>query len=44
MKSNTEWKIWGKYDPLFGVANWRGRERTGTNSWTDEDFYSLGQD
>lgn len=44
MKSNFEWKLWGKNDPLFGVASWPGRERGGENPWTDEEFYALGDD
>lgn len=44
MKSNSEWQAWGKFDPLFGVASWVGRERHGTNPWTDEEFYKLGDD
>ncbi len=44
MKSNVEWKAWGKADPLFGVASWSGRERGGRNPWTDEEFYALGED
>jgi ubiquinone/menaquinone biosynthesis C-methylase UbiE len=44
MKSNVEWKTWGKVDPLFGVASWAGRDRGGPNPWTDEEFYALGKD
>jgi ubiquinone/menaquinone biosynthesis C-methylase UbiE len=44
MKSNTEWKLWGKLDPLFGVASWAGRQRGGDNPWSDEEFYALGDD
>jgi ubiquinone/menaquinone biosynthesis C-methylase UbiE len=44
MKSNAEWKKWGKTDPLFGVASWPGRDRAGSNPWTDEEFYALGED
>jgi SAM-dependent methyltransferase len=44
MKSNAEWKLWGKRDPLYGVASWPGRERNGANPWTDKDFYALGED
>lgn len=44
MKSNTEWKLWGKTDPLWGVASWPGRERSGKNPWTDREFYALGSD
>jgi ubiquinone/menaquinone biosynthesis C-methylase UbiE len=42
MKSNTEWKYWGKQDPLYGVAAWEGREIGGDNPWTEDDFYQLG--
>ncbi|HEY4214934.1 MAG TPA: class I SAM-dependent methyltransferase [Steroidobacteraceae bacterium] len=44
MKSNTEWELWGKADPLYGVASWAGRERGGSNPWTDAEFYALGED
>ncbi len=44
MKSNAEWKLWGKLDPLYGVASWSGRQRGGENPWSDEEFYALGQD
>lgn len=44
MKSNVEWKQWGKLDPLYGVASFAGRERDGENPWTDEEFYVLGAD
>lgn len=43
MKSNTEWAHWGKTDPLFGVASVPGRERGGENPWTEESFYSEGE-
>ena len=42
--SNAEWKVWGKVDPLWGVASWPGRERDGADPWTDEEFYALGSD
>jgi ubiquinone/menaquinone biosynthesis C-methylase UbiE len=44
MKSNIEWNLWGKMDPLYGVASWAGRDRDGANPWTDEEFYALGAD
>jgi ubiquinone/menaquinone biosynthesis C-methylase UbiE len=44
MKSNIEWNLWGKQDPLYGVASWSGRERDGANPWTDDEFYALGAD
>jgi ubiquinone/menaquinone biosynthesis C-methylase UbiE len=43
LKSNAEWKQWGKDDPLFGVAAWAGKEKGGDSPWTDEEFYSLGE-
>lgn len=42
-KSNLEWIEWGKQDPLFGVAAWPGKEKSGADPWTDEDFYKCGQ-
>ncbi len=41
-RSNIEWKFWGKRDPLWGVAAWKGRNKEGENPWTDEEFYALG--
>ncbi len=41
--SKLEWKKWGDYDPLWGVASWSGRSRDGSNPWNDHDFYSLGE-
>jgi SAM-dependent methyltransferase len=43
MKSNQEWKEWGKVDPLFAVASWKGRDKHGSNPWTDDEFYALGK-
>jgi len=43
MKSNQEWMQWGKVDPLYAVASWKDRERSGSNPWTDEEFYAIGQ-
>jgi ubiquinone/menaquinone biosynthesis C-methylase UbiE len=43
LKSNAEWKQWGKDDPLFGVAAWAGKEKDGASPWTDEEFYALGE-
>jgi len=42
MKSNIEWKAWGRHDPLYGVAALLGRSRGGSAPWTDADFYQLG--
>jgi SAM-dependent methyltransferase len=43
LKSNTEWKQWGKDDPLWAVAAWANRQKEGTSPWTEEEFYALGQ-
>lgn len=44
MKTNEEWRLWGDKDPLFGVASWSGRDKSGERPWTDADFYALGDD
>lgn len=43
LKSNAEWKQWGKDDPLFGVAAWAGKEKDGSSPWTEEEFYAVGE-
>jgi ubiquinone/menaquinone biosynthesis C-methylase UbiE len=43
LKSNTEWKQWGKSDPLWGVAAWADRQIGGASPWTEEEFYALGR-
>jgi len=43
LKSNQEWKQWGKEDPLYGVASWAGKEKSGSSPWTGEEFYALGE-
>jgi ubiquinone/menaquinone biosynthesis C-methylase UbiE len=43
LKSNAEWKQWGKDDPLWGVASWASKQKNGTSPWTEEEFYALGQ-
>jgi ubiquinone/menaquinone biosynthesis C-methylase UbiE len=43
LKSNVEWKQWGKDDPLFGVAAWAGKEKDGPSPWTEEEFYAVGE-
>jgi len=41
--SNIEWKQWAKTDPLFGISTLSGREKDGSNPWTQEDFYAYGE-
>jgi ubiquinone/menaquinone biosynthesis C-methylase UbiE len=43
LKSNTEWKQWGKDDPLWGVASWVNKQKDAVSPWNDEDFYALGE-
>ena len=43
LDSNKEWKRWGELDPKYGVAAWKGRSKEGSDPWTDEDFYKLGE-
>ena len=43
LKTNEEWKAWGKEDPLHGVASWPGRRQGENNEWTDVDFFNLGK-
>ena len=33
---------WGKTDPLWGVALWPGKSKSGANPWSEAEFYSLG--
>lgn len=42
MRSNKEWRSWGKTDPLWAVAAWPGREIGGATPWTPEGFLKLG--
>jgi ubiquinone/menaquinone biosynthesis C-methylase UbiE len=44
MKSNAEWLLWGRLDPLWAVASWRGKKKDSESAWTDEEFYDLGAD
>ena len=43
LKSNTEWKQWGKDDPLWGVSSWANKQKGGASPWTEEEFYLLGE-
>jgi ubiquinone/menaquinone biosynthesis C-methylase UbiE len=43
LKSNTEWKQWGKDDPLWSVASWANKQKGAASAWTDEEFYALGE-
>ena len=41
-RSNAEWELWGEIDPLFGVANWPGKQAGDTEAWTEQEFFALG--
>jgi ubiquinone/menaquinone biosynthesis C-methylase UbiE len=43
MKSDIEWKKWGEIDPLYGVATWNDKSKSGKNPWQDREFYALGK-
>jgi ubiquinone/menaquinone biosynthesis C-methylase UbiE len=43
LKSNSEWRQWGKEDPLWGVASWADKQKDGASPWTEAEFYSLGE-
>ena len=43
MRSSQEWKFWGRQDPMWAVATWKGREHTGAHPWTIEDFRAAGR-
>jgi ubiquinone/menaquinone biosynthesis C-methylase UbiE len=43
VKSNTEWKMWGRADPLWAVAAWKDKSKEGPSPWTDTEFYELGR-
>ncbi len=42
LQSNKEWQTWGRVDPLWSVASWPGKERSGATPWTPEEFLALG--
>lgn len=41
--TNREWLEWGRRDPLYGVANWPGKDIRGEHPWTENEFYELGK-
>jgi SAM-dependent methyltransferase len=43
VRSSVEWKFWGRHDPMWAVATWKDRERTGPNPWTIDDFRASGK-
>lgn len=43
MKSNIEWKQWGKVDPCYGVASWKGKSIHDAMPWKADEIYELGE-
>ena len=43
LKSNTEWKQWGREDPFWGVASWANKHKSGASPWKEEEFYAVGE-
>lgn len=43
LKSNTEWRRWGRTDPLWAVASWGNKQKDGASPWSEEEFYRLGE-
>jgi ubiquinone/menaquinone biosynthesis C-methylase UbiE len=43
LKSNVEWQLWGKADPLWSVSSWPGKQKGSPTAWTDEEFYRVGE-
>jgi len=43
LRSNVEWRLWGKDDPLWGVASWSNKQKDGASPWTEEEFYAAGE-
>jgi len=43
LKSNAEWELWGKDDPLWGVASWANKQKDAAMPWTEDEFYALGK-
>jgi hypothetical protein len=42
LRSNIEWKQWGKDDPFWGVASLPSKQRDGESPWTNDEFYDHG--
>jgi ubiquinone/menaquinone biosynthesis C-methylase UbiE len=43
VRSDAEWKVWGAQDPLYAVASWSGKDRSGAEPWTPAEFLALGR-
>jgi ubiquinone/menaquinone biosynthesis C-methylase UbiE len=43
LRTNVEWKRWGKADPLWAVAAKPDKQKDGPKPWTEQEFYALGE-
>jgi cyclopropane fatty-acyl-phospholipid synthase-like methyltransferase len=43
MRSTTEWRFWGRHDPMWAVATSKGREHDGPHPWTIDDLREAGR-
>src|SRR5437764_14507215 len=43
MRSDREWRQWGRRDPLWGVLSTPGRQASGGRPWTDEEVMAQGR-
>jgi len=43
LKSNIEWKKWGKEDPLWAVSTEPDKQKNGACPWTENEFYAQGE-
>ncbi|HEY7337647.1 MAG TPA: class I SAM-dependent methyltransferase [Bryobacteraceae bacterium] len=43
LKSNEEWRRWGKADPLWAVSTEAGKQRGSPTAWVPEEFYATGE-
>jgi ubiquinone/menaquinone biosynthesis C-methylase UbiE len=43
LRSNQEWRQWGREDPLWGVVSWASKQKGGESAWTEKEFYALGE-
>jgi SAM-dependent methyltransferase len=44
LNSTKEWKWWGQKDPLWAAATLSGRDKSGENPWTPEEFLDYGRE
>jgi SAM-dependent methyltransferase len=42
VRTDAEWRYWGKHDPLWAVASKEGKQAGGTAPWSAAEFLALG--